>query len=157
MDLIHGIGHGETGQEVAFFQEHRHFIGIHYVENLKDHNCLVLGEKLEIEALRISQQRSGREAIVLLCTEPKIANFAMILAAKKHLVPLAMETEFGKPQQTFQKCQEVWSRGVVPLHRSQAAGAGAQRIGARQFEKKKKSGCFLSANSKQASFAVTRR
>ena len=54
VDLIHGIGHGETGQEVAFFQEHRHFIGIHYVENLKDHNCLVLGEKLEIEALRRS-------------------------------------------------------------------------------------------------------
>ena len=44
----------------------------------------------------------------------------------------------GKPQQTFQKCQEVWSRSVVPLHRSQAAGAGAQRIGARQFEQKKK-------------------
>ena len=121
VDLIHGIGPGETGQEVVFFQEHRHFIGIHYVENLKDHNCLALGEKLEIEdrhlvSLRRSQQRSGREGIVLVCTEPKIANFAMILVAKKYLVPLAMETEFGKNEQTFQKCQEikqVWSRGVV--------------------------------------------
>ena len=98
-----------------------HFIAIHFVENLKDHNCLVLGEKGEIEyrhlvSLRTSPAEVRSRSDCSFVHGPKIAKFAMILAAKKYLVPLAMGTEFGKPEQTFQKClgiKQVWSRGVV--------------------------------------------
>ena len=40
----------------------------------------------------------------------------MVLAANDYMVPLAVGTEFGTSEQTFQKCleiQQVWSRGVV--------------------------------------------
>ena len=96
VDLIHWIGPGETGQEVVFLQEHRHFIW-HPSRKLS----LERNVKSRIATWFLSaasQQRSGREAIVLLCTEHKIANFTVILAAKKYLVSLALGIR-----------EEVWS------------------------------------------------
>ena len=137
-----------------------HFIGIHYVENLKDHNCLVLGEKREIDDRHlVSLRRSPAEV-------RSRSNCAFVHGTQNRQLrndPTWCRWRWGRSSVYLNKpSKNAWESNrfgfgvLLLLHRSQTAGAaGAQRIWARQFEKE--TGCFLSANSKQVSFAVTRR
>ena len=49
MDLVHGVGLGETERMVIFLDERRHFFDIPCVVVFKDHSCFVVSENRGIE------------------------------------------------------------------------------------------------------------
>ena len=49
MDLVHGVGLGETERMVVFLEERRHFFDIPCVVIFKDHSCFVVSENRGIK------------------------------------------------------------------------------------------------------------